>query len=247
MKTHYPAAFLAARLAQGGGFYHPAVYIAEARRIGIEVRPPHINHSQRQFSLEIRSGSPVLWMGLSGVRDVRQQTVQTLTEKRPFTSLSELLQRVALQKKELRHLIQCGALDGLATHRAALLAEAAWQFDVRKEQQMTLALWEGSGHGLPETQHTPDAPTPQQALDWETHILDFPVSVHPIDPHGASRRHDAHPRHRCPPRSNHQARGLSSPQLGSQRFLVLRPDGLCPRGFSQKPSQSDETAKDMAA
>ncbi|MEZ4677962.1 MAG: DNA polymerase III subunit alpha [Caldilineaceae bacterium] len=41
LRAHYPAAFLAARLANYGGFYHPAIYIAEAQRLGIQVLPPH--------------------------------------------------------------------------------------------------------------------------------------------------------------------------------------------------------------
>ncbi len=45
LKAHYPAEFLCARLADYGGFHHPAVYIAEAVRLGFAVRPPHVNFS----------------------------------------------------------------------------------------------------------------------------------------------------------------------------------------------------------
>lgn len=51
LKAHWPAEFLCARLADWGGFHHQAVYIAEARRLGIPVRPPHINHSGEHFML----------------------------------------------------------------------------------------------------------------------------------------------------------------------------------------------------
>jgi DNA-directed DNA polymerase III PolC len=50
LKAHWPAAFLAARLANWGGFHHPAIYIAEARRLGIAVRPPHVNFSDGEFT-----------------------------------------------------------------------------------------------------------------------------------------------------------------------------------------------------
>jgi DNA polymerase III alpha subunit len=43
LKAHYPAEFLCARLADHGGFHHPAIYLAEARRLGIGVRPPQVN------------------------------------------------------------------------------------------------------------------------------------------------------------------------------------------------------------
>ena len=34
LKAHYPAEFLCARLADHGGFHHPAIYMAEAVRLG---------------------------------------------------------------------------------------------------------------------------------------------------------------------------------------------------------------------
>jgi len=45
------AAFMCARLMDWGGFHHPAMYMAEAIRLGIRIRPPHVNHSERTFSL----------------------------------------------------------------------------------------------------------------------------------------------------------------------------------------------------
>ena len=46
MRVHYPAPFFAARLANFGGYHHPAVYMAEARRLGIDIHPPHVNHQR---------------------------------------------------------------------------------------------------------------------------------------------------------------------------------------------------------
>ena len=179
MKTHYPAPFLTARLAHGGGYYHPAVYVAEARKNRIQVEPPHVNHSQRRFSLELIDGDPVLWMGLGWVRDVRRQTVKELIAGRPFADLSDLLQRVAVQKKELLHLIQCGALDGLADNRAVLLEQMTREFGVRQQGQMMMLFGE-DGENSAETPTIPP-PTAQQKLAWETHLLGFPVSVHPVE------------------------------------------------------------------
>ncbi len=129
LKTHYPAEFLCARLADHGGFHHPAVYMAEARRLGIGTRAPHVNFSGRKFTLtrteigDWRLGidmkspisnlqSPTLWMGLGQVRDLRRQSVKEIVRKRPFSSLHDLLDKVDLREKEITHLIQCGALDG---------------------------------------------------------------------------------------------------------------------------------------
>jgi DNA polymerase-3 subunit alpha len=126
VKAHWPAAFLCARLINWGGFHHPAVYIAEAIRLGIDVRGPHVNHSERRFSLAWEGEQAVLWMGLGWIKDLRRSTVGAiLTERKrqPFTGVRDLAMRVPLQHKELAHLVQCGALDGMGESRAALLAE----------------------------------------------------------------------------------------------------------------------------
>ncbi len=176
LKAHWPAAFLCARLADWGGFYHQAVYIAEARRLGIEVHPPHINHGAAHFHLEIEGQDaarrPVLWMGLGQVRDLRNSTIAALLaarEERPFVDLADLLQRVALQNKEAVHLIRCGALDGLGNSRAGLLAELA-RYERGGLAQMGFAFL---------ADETP-AETAAERLAWEEQLLGQPVSVHPL-------------------------------------------------------------------
>jgi DNA-directed DNA polymerase III PolC len=176
LKAHYPAAFLAARLANYGGFHHPAIYLAEAQRLGIGVRPPHINHSRRHFSLTLvgeEGDAPLLWMGLSQVRSLRRRTVATIISQRkvrPFASLADLRTRVELQTKELTHLIQCGALDGLGESRAALLSAA-------QEKQNGDNVWQ-LAFTFDEPTITPE--TDAQRLQWERQVLGQPVSVHPV-------------------------------------------------------------------
>ena len=45
LRARYPAEFMAAVLANGGGFYHPFAYVAEAMRMGLTVLPPDVNAS----------------------------------------------------------------------------------------------------------------------------------------------------------------------------------------------------------
>ncbi len=181
LKAHYPAEFLAARLADWGGFHHPAIYIAEARRLGLRVQPPHINHSRRAFTLgrSRRDGSAVavLWMGLGQVRDLRRAAVAAIVAARrsagPFSSLRDLLTRVALQDKEITHLVQCGALDGLGESRAALLAEL---HEIRRGGSAAQLAFDFAVSGL-----SPSAESPVQRLEWEQRLLGWPVSVTPLD------------------------------------------------------------------
>ncbi len=76
LKAHWPEAFFYGRLQSWGGFHHPAIYMAEAMRLGIDVRLPHVNHSTRKFSLTWEGEQPVLWMGLGQVRDVRDSILR---------------------------------------------------------------------------------------------------------------------------------------------------------------------------
>ena len=46
LRAHYPAEFMAAVLANGGGFYDPFAYVAEAMRMGLTVLPPDVNASE---------------------------------------------------------------------------------------------------------------------------------------------------------------------------------------------------------
>src|SRR5690606_19835653 len=119
VKAHWPAEFLCARLADEGGFHHPAVYLAEARRLGIAARPPHVNVSGESFTLTWeRDGEgerPLLWMGLGAVRDLRRASVAAIIAAReaaPFRDAADLLARVPLSAKEIDNLARCGALDG---------------------------------------------------------------------------------------------------------------------------------------
>jgi DNA polymerase-3 subunit alpha len=172
LKAHWPAEFLAARLATGGGFHPPAVYMAEAVRLGIAVRPPHVNHSRPAFTLE--PGTNTLWMGLRQVRDLRRASIQAIVARRrerPFAGLRDLLTRVTLMPKEITHLIQCGALDGLGESRAALLAEAAELDRSGGPQQLA----------LPFDRPVVPSESPAQRLDWEQVVLGQPVSVHPLE------------------------------------------------------------------
>ncbi len=190
LKTHYPAEFLRARLMDRGGFHHPAIYIAEARRLGFAVRPPHVNFSDRKISLiqqatgnkqqKTENGKrktandqpPTLFLGLGQVRHLRRKSVRRIVAERPFTNLRDLLARVPLQTKEIAHLIQCGALDGLGENRAALLAEAESISRAGSARQMAFDFGE-------ETAVPPE--TAVQRFEWEMHILGLPVSVDPLE------------------------------------------------------------------
>jgi len=121
-KAHFPAYFMAAVLANWGGYYPQSVYLTEARRLGLALRPPHINHARREFSVVVVDGQPCLFMGLGQVRELTRRTQQRILRGRPFHSLAEFLSRADPRPHEVENLIRSGCLAGLGTI-PALLAE----------------------------------------------------------------------------------------------------------------------------
>ena len=175
LKAHYPAEFMAAILRNWGGYYPQNVYLGEGRRMGLALRPPHVNHSGRRFALSYgQDGRATLWMGLRQVRELTRKTIAAILDARqeqPFESLDDLLQRGRPRLAEAENLVKAGALDGLGAGRKALLAELGGR---KPGAPLQLALpW-------------PTAPeedfTPVQMLALEVEMLGWPVSAHPLSP-----------------------------------------------------------------
>ena len=119
-KTHFPAEFMAAVLANWGGYYSQRVYLSEARRMGLAVRPPHVNFSGESFGVVRKPAAgtstgpeKVLYMGLGQVKELTHRTLNRILAQRPFASLEDFLARVDPRPVEAANLAQVGALEGL--------------------------------------------------------------------------------------------------------------------------------------
>lgn len=112
-KAHHPAIFLAAVLANWGGFYSQRIYLTEARRMGLNVRPPDVNYAEAEFSVRYRQSLPVLYMGLNQVRELTRRTRDQILKERPFASARDFLARADPRPQEADHLIRAGCLESL--------------------------------------------------------------------------------------------------------------------------------------
>jgi DNA polymerase-3 subunit alpha len=121
-KAHHPAEFLAAVLANWGGYYSQRIYLMEARRLGLTLRPPHINYAQGEFSVYYQDGQPILYMGLNQVRDLTRRTQRNIIQNHPFRSLTDFLLRADPRPHEAENLVRVGALEGMG-NPSQLLAE----------------------------------------------------------------------------------------------------------------------------
>lgn len=125
-KTHYPIEFMAALLTIFATDETKVTnYINEAKRMGISILPPDVNKSARGFGIE----EGAIRFGLAGTKGLGDAVIQHIMEARPFTSLSDIVERVPkrqLNKRGLSVLARSGALDelgGEAINRIAILQE----------------------------------------------------------------------------------------------------------------------------
>jgi DNA polymerase-3 subunit alpha len=127
LKTHYPAAFMAAVMSADLADTDKVVTLVdECKRMGLAVLPPDLNASGYDFTA---AGDKAIRYGLGAVRGVGEQAVEALVHERqrggPYDSLMALCQRIDLARvtrRVLEALIKAGALDGLGPNRATLAA-----------------------------------------------------------------------------------------------------------------------------
>jgi DNA polymerase-3 subunit alpha len=126
LKTHHPAAFMAAALSSEVDKTDKLVpLIEEVRRLGLELRAPDINQSQYLFTV---SGDRSLRYGLGAIKGVGEPAVALLVKEREvnglFSDLEDLCRRCDLSKinrRVLENLINAGALDSIGPNRATLM------------------------------------------------------------------------------------------------------------------------------
>jgi DNA polymerase-3 subunit alpha len=181
LKTHHPAEFMAARLGVWGGFYSPRVYMAEARQLGLQLKPPHVNHSGEVFTLDPIDRS-VLWMGLGQVRELTRATIESIIAQRPFTSLEDFLIRAQPLHVEAVNLVKVNALDGLGNINVmlALLDRERWRGWHSAQLGLMEAVPPERNQGEARRFAQEASITLEQRAKWEQEILGYFVSVHPV-------------------------------------------------------------------
>ncbi|MCH9692962.1 MAG: error-prone DNA polymerase [Gammaproteobacteria bacterium] len=125
LKRHTPAAFTCALLnSQPMGFYSASQLVQDLRRHGVEVRAVDINRSAWDCSLERNdAGAAVLRLGLRQVKGLSEEAGQRIVLARQsgaYDRVQSLLERAALDRRELGQLASAGALKTISgdRHRA---------------------------------------------------------------------------------------------------------------------------------
>ncbi|MGE4620212.1 MAG: DNA polymerase III subunit alpha, partial [Planctomycetota bacterium] len=191
LKANYQEAFLAAVMSCYISTVDTMVsYLEECKRLAIEVIPPHVNHSDSNFSLQ---ESKIVY-GLVALKGVGERAVDAIVSEReakgPYKSLFDLTSRVEpelVNKTVIEQLIAAGAFDGLGPERATLHAAVKDSIEEGKRihaerRAGQLSLFGSSS--APEIQEQwPNVPSwsENEMLTREKGALGFYLSGHPLE------------------------------------------------------------------
>jgi DNA polymerase-3 subunit alpha len=127
LKTHYPAAFMAAVLTSDMEKTEKVVtMISECRDMKLKVLPPDINRCEYPF---VVIDPETILYGLGAIKGLGQSAIEAILEARraggAFKDLFDLCRRIDLRRvnrRVMESLIRAGALDALGQNRAVLSA-----------------------------------------------------------------------------------------------------------------------------
>ena len=138
LKTHYPVAFMAALLTSDKDNRDKIIkYMSTCKEMGINILPPDINESFKDFSI---SGENIRF-GLAAVKNVGEAAIDSIIsarEKGKFSSFMDFLTRTDLRKTNKRvieSLIKCGAFDSLGHKRRQLIQHYEGAMDEAQRRQ----------------------------------------------------------------------------------------------------------------
>ncbi|HNH80342.1 MAG TPA: BglII/BstYI family type II restriction endonuclease, partial [Anaerolineales bacterium] len=199
LKAYYPAEYMAALMsASAGQTEKVALYVADARSMGVPVLAPGINSSNWDFTIEDVEDTeknkitPSIRFGLGAIKNVSENAVEIIVEARKegkFTDLNDFARRVDLRavgKRSLECLIKVGALDQFG-NRASMLgsldrivAISSNHFRAADAGQMSLF---GTSTGIIEEIHLPEVKDVEKRdmLNWERELIGLYISDHPLN------------------------------------------------------------------
>jgi len=197
LKANFPTEFMAALLiSDQQDSDRIAIEVEECRQMGIEVLPPDINESFKDFTVVTKAKKPTIRFGLLAIKNVGKHITEVIIKERqqngPYQNLEDFLRRVKdkdLNKKSLESLIKSGALDRfgergqLLYNIDRLLSYARLTQKEEKNGQKSLF----SNPGLAED-HTSSLKlkitqsiSQNQKLSWERELLGLYISKHPME------------------------------------------------------------------
>jgi len=196
LKANYPSEYMTAMLtAEKDDTNKLSVYVADARRMGIEVLPPDINYSELNFHVqESEDGRSDVRFGLFAIKNVGEGAVLEILRARDdgglFKDIDDFCGRVDLRKvgkRALESLIRVGAFDALearytligsieqlvavstAVHKANEVGQVS-MFDSILDDMPSVQINLGSGEEISQ----------KELRQWEKELVGVYISDHPL-------------------------------------------------------------------
>ncbi len=207
LKAHYPVEFMASVLtSERADVERIAVLIDECKKMQIEVLPPNINESLKNFTVvpEKNPASPSaspnrgerqggqIRFGLLAIKNVGENIIDAVVQERKnagaFANMSDFIYRVQskdLNKKSMEALIKAGAFDQFA-ERNQLLSNLEKLLEIARENQKNknsaqIGLFASVKTAPKEIKLEPSVPAKAfEKLMWEKELLGLFVSSHPL-------------------------------------------------------------------
>ena len=174
-------------------------FIAEAKKFGISVLPPDINHSQVEFSVEKESsGKLAVRYALAAIKNVGAAAMELLVKEREanglFQSVHDFASRIdasVINRRQLENLVLAGCFDSLSPNRRqlyesldAILGMAQHATQERTSTQVSLF---GGAAGQSQLQElklktVEEWPTVEK-LNHECAAIGFYLTAHPLEPY----------------------------------------------------------------
>lgn len=191
LKTHYPAAFMAAVLSSDMDRTEKIIlFLAECDALKLHVAPPDINKSDYFFKV---LDDQHLQYGLGAIKGIGQAAIENIVLNRQqsgnFTDLFDFCRRIDLQKvnrRTLESLIKSGSLDSLEKNRAKLMTSLNTALLYAEQALHNQRAGQHDLLGMMEENHQPNY---QECVAWdeatrlqgEKETLGFYSSGHPLD------------------------------------------------------------------
>jgi len=193
LKTHHPAEFMTALLSCEMGNSDKIVkYITECRKMGIEILPPDVNESNKDFTV-VTEG---IRFGLGAIKNVGSGAIDSVLavrqEEGRFVSLFDFCRKIDLRKTNKRvieSLIKSGAFDSTKSKRAVLMGHLEQAIQEGGQYQRVKETGQMTFFGdQAEKLESPAEPPLQQVQEWsdskiaklEKEALGFYITCHPL-------------------------------------------------------------------
>ncbi|ANV98370.1 DNA polymerase III subunit alpha [Helicobacter enhydrae] len=197
LKTYYQHEFMAAMLtSETNKVESVAHYLDEVKAMNIEVIPPHINVSDRDFGVTDFKETKKIVFGLSAIKGVGDAPIENIVNERTkngeYQSLEDFVARIdwsKTSKRILEPLIKSGSLDNLGYSRKCMLTHIDTICEVGRAKDKASAMMAESLFSGMEADNThvtfdfKDMPEDEELvlLENEYECMGIYLSGHPLD------------------------------------------------------------------